>query len=76
MLILFNSLMFLAKREIERDTSHKCCVIYGSLPPEIRTEQARLFNDQDSDYDILVASGELNRCKDALCSTYEHVLRG
>uniref|UniRef100_A0A060TD10 RNA helicase n=1 Tax=Blastobotrys adeninivorans TaxID=409370 RepID=A0A060TD10_BLAAD len=34
----------------------KCAVIYGSLPAEIRTQQARLFNDPDSDYDVLVAS--------------------
>jgi len=38
--------------------SHKCkvAVIYGSLPPETRAQQARLFNDPDNDYDILVAS--------------------
>ena len=31
-------------------------MIYGSLPPETRTDQARRFNDPDSGYDILVAS--------------------
>ena len=30
--------------------------MYGRLPPAIRAEQARRFNDPDSGYDILVAS--------------------
>ena len=66
----FTSLLFHSQREIERDTSHKCCVVYGSLPTEIRTEQARLFNDPDSDYDIMVASGELNAVYSRPRSTY------
>lgn len=48
--------IFAIKREIETKTRHKCCVIYGSLPPLTRTEQARRFNDQESGFDILVAS--------------------
>jgi ATP-dependent RNA helicase SUPV3L1/SUV3 len=48
--------IFAIKREIERLTDFKCCVVYGSLPPQTRSEQARLFNDPDSGYDILVAS--------------------
>ena len=48
--------IFAIKREIERLTKFKCCVVYGSLPPQTRSEQARLFNDPDSGYDILVAS--------------------
>ncbi|GKY93300.1 hypothetical protein MPSEU_000297500 [Mayamaea pseudoterrestris] len=48
--------LFAIKREIETQTSHKCCVVYGSLPPLTRTEQARRFNDPDSGYDVLVAS--------------------
>lgn len=35
---------------------HRCCVVYGQLPPETRSQQARLFNDPTSGYDILVAS--------------------
>ncbi len=31
-------------------------MVYGALPPEMRRTQARLFNDPDSGYDILVAS--------------------
>eukprot|EP00980_Cylindrotheca_fusiformis_P018029 scaffold5767_cov92-Cylindrotheca_fusiformis.AAC.1 len=48
--------IFAIKREIETSTNYKCCVIYGKLPPQTRADQARLFNDQDSGYDILVAS--------------------
>jgi ATP-dependent RNA helicase SUPV3L1/SUV3 len=48
--------IFAIKREIETLTAHKCCVIYGSLPPQTRTEQARLFNDSTSGYNVLVAS--------------------
>lgn len=44
------------KREIENITQKRVAVVYGSLPPEIRAQQARLFNDPDNDYDILVAS--------------------
>jgi ATP-dependent RNA helicase SUPV3L1/SUV3 len=48
--------IFAIKREIETTTKYKCTVIYGSLPPQTRSEQARLFNDPNSGYDILVAS--------------------
>jgi Helicase conserved C-terminal domain len=48
--------IFAIKREIETSTQYKCCVIYGSLPPTTRSEQARRFNDPDSGYDVLVAS--------------------
>ncbi|CAB9508391.1 RNA helicase SUPV3L1, mitochondrial [Seminavis robusta] len=47
--------IFAIQREIEA-AGHKCCIIYGTLPPEIRTAQAQLFNDPDSGYDILIAS--------------------
>lgn len=36
------------RRLIERSTGHKCCVVYGRLPPETRNSQARLFNDPAS----------------------------
>ncbi len=32
------------------------CCSYGSLPPETRTQQARLFNHLSEDYPVLVAS--------------------
>lgn len=44
------------KRDIEKITQKRVAVVYGSLPPEIRAQQARLFNDPDNDYDIIVAS--------------------
>jgi ATP-dependent RNA helicase SUPV3L1/SUV3 len=44
------------RREIEKKTGKHCAMVYGSLPPETRAQQARLFNDPDNDYDYLVAS--------------------
>ena len=44
------------KRGIEKATQKRVAVVYGSLPPEVRAQQARLFNDPANDYDILVAS--------------------
>ncbi|CAJ2513677.1 Uu.00g017960.m01.CDS01 [Anthostomella pinea] len=44
------------KKQIENATGRRVAIVYGSLPPEIRAQQAALFNDPDNDYDILVAS--------------------
>lgn len=44
------------KPEIEKITGKRVAVVYGSLPPETRAQQAKLFNEPDNDYDILVAS--------------------
>ncbi|KAL4941026.1 hypothetical protein BDV06DRAFT_195305 [Aspergillus oleicola] len=44
------------KADIEKATGRRAAIIYGSLPSEIRTQQASLFNDPDNDYDFLVAS--------------------
>ena len=44
------------KAEIEKLTQKRVAIVYGSLPPEIRAQQAKLFNDPDNDYDFLVAS--------------------
>jgi ATP-dependent RNA helicase SUPV3L1/SUV3 len=44
------------RKTIETKTGRKCAIVYGSLPPETRAQQARLFNDPDNDYDFLVAS--------------------
>ena len=44
------------RKQIERDTGKRVAIVYGSLPPEIRAQQAALFNDPDNDYDYLVAS--------------------
>ncbi|KAK4440996.1 DExH-box ATP-dependent RNA helicase DExH18, mitochondrial [Sesamum alatum] len=48
--------IFEVKLAIEKYTNHRCCVIYGALPPETRRQQAALFNDQDNEFDVLVAS--------------------
>lgn len=48
--------IFEVKLAIEKLTTHRCCVIYGALPPETRRHQANLFNDQDNEFDVLVAS--------------------
>ncbi|KAF4966382.1 hypothetical protein FSARC_5952 [Fusarium sarcochroum] len=44
------------KRTVEKKTGRRCAIIYGSLPPEVRVQQAALFNDPDNDYDFIVAS--------------------
>ncbi|KAK3637577.1 RNA helicase [Elasticomyces elasticus] len=44
------------RSQIEKLTNRKVATVYGSLPPETRAQQARLFNDPDNDYDYLVAS--------------------
>ncbi|CAK3877290.1 hypothetical protein DOTSEDRAFT_91028 [Lecanosticta acicola] len=44
------------RREIEKVTGRKVATVYGSLPPETRAQQARLFNDPNNDFDFLVAS--------------------
>lgn len=42
------------KLKIEKDTNLKVAVIYGSLPPETRVQQASLFNSGECD--VIVAS--------------------
>ncbi|KAK3149366.1 hypothetical protein QOZ80_3AG0216450 [Eleusine coracana subsp. coracana] len=44
------------KKRIESAGKHLCSVVYGSLPPETRTKQATMFNDDSSDLSVLVAS--------------------
>ncbi|CAB4305422.1 unnamed protein product [Prunus armeniaca] len=48
--------VFEVKIAIEKHTNLRCCVIYGALPPETRRQQANLFNDQNNEYDVLVAT--------------------
>jgi ATP-dependent RNA helicase SUPV3L1/SUV3 len=47
------------RTEIEQTTGKKCAIVYGGLPSEVRTEQARLFNDPNNDYDYLVATNAI-----------------
>ncbi|GKV42413.1 hypothetical protein SLEP1_g49822 [Rubroshorea leprosula] len=44
------------KNQIQDAGKHLCSVVYGSLPPETRTRQAMMFNDETSEFDVLVAS--------------------
>lgn len=44
------------RKQIERITGKNVATVYGSLPPETRAQQARLFNDPNNEYDYLVAS--------------------
>jgi ATP-dependent RNA helicase SUPV3L1/SUV3 len=48
--------IFAIKEAIEASTRFKAAVIYGALPPEVRRRQARLFNDPESGYKVMVAS--------------------
>jgi ATP-dependent RNA helicase SUPV3L1/SUV3 len=51
------AILYEIKSRIEKaNTNIKCCIIYGSLPPATRKEQARLFNTHESGYDVLVAT--------------------
>jgi|MDTB01.2.fsa_nt_gb hypothetical protein len=48
--------LYTIKRQIERETGRKCCIIYGALPPAVRKDQAKRFNTPNNGYDILVAT--------------------
>ena|SRR6266850_113406 len=48
--------IFNLKTAIEEKTGLRCAVVYGRLPPEIRAEQAALFNNPNSGVDVLIAS--------------------
>jgi ATP-dependent RNA helicase SUPV3L1/SUV3 len=48
--------IFNLKKDIEEKTGLRCAVVYGRLPPEIRAEQAALFNNPNSGVDVLIAS--------------------
>ena len=48
--------IFAYKQLIEQKTGLRCAVAYGKLPPEVRAEQALLFNKPDGDYAVMVAS--------------------
>lgn len=55
--VAFNRSGILAiKKSIEDKTGLRCAVVYGRLPPEVRAEQATLFNDPKSGYDVIVGS--------------------
>jgi ATP-dependent RNA helicase SUPV3L1/SUV3 len=56
-IVAFNRMSLHAlKRNVEKYTGRRCAIVYGSLPPEVRVQQAALFNDPNNDYDFIVAS--------------------
>lgn len=48
--------IFKTKLEIERRHGSQCAVVYGSLPAENRTGQAKAFNAREGGCNVLVAS--------------------
>lgn len=66
--------IFSIKSEIEKASGLKCAVVYGKLPPEIRSEQAALFNDPNSGFDVIIGSDAigmgLNLCVFSLVPFY------
>ncbi|KAJ3376869.1 hypothetical protein HDU84_009306, partial [Entophlyctis sp. JEL0112] len=48
--------IFALRKRVESFGTYQAAIIYGGLPPETRTEQAKLFNNPHSTYDVLVAS--------------------
>ncbi len=48
--------IFATKKSIEQKTGKRCAVVYGALPPETRSEQARIFNEEGSGVNVMVAS--------------------
>ena len=65
------SSIFAIKKVVERETGMRCAVVYGWLLPEIITEQAALFNDLESGYDVTFGSDAigmgLNLCVRRFC---------
>lgn len=48
--------IFETKYLIETHTGSKCAVVYGKLPMENRSLQAKAFNDREDGYSLMVAS--------------------
>lgn len=47
--------IFALKQAVEKQTNLKVVVAYGGLPPEVREEQARIFNEE-AGADVMIAS--------------------
>ncbi|EEP75872.1 conserved hypothetical protein [Uncinocarpus reesii 1704] len=65
------------KQEIEKATGRRAAIVYGSLPAEIRSQQADLFNDPNNDYDFLVASDAIGMGLNLSCKRiiFESVIK-
>ncbi|PHH71823.1 hypothetical protein CDD80_4969 [Ophiocordyceps camponoti-rufipedis] len=56
-LVAFSRKTLISQRiDIEKATGRRCAIVYGTMPPEVRRQQAELFNRPDNDYDYIVAS--------------------
>ncbi|KAL4857153.1 DExH-box ATP-dependent RNA helicase DExH16 [Chlorella vulgaris] len=44
------------RQEVESHGRHRCCVVYGALPPNARQLQAALFNASRTGFNVLAAS--------------------
>lgn len=67
--------IFALKKEIEQKRGKRCAVVYGALPPETRSEQARLFNEDGNGVDIMVASDAVGMGLNLYVTSYDLVLR-
>jgi ATP-dependent RNA helicase SUPV3L1/SUV3 len=61
--------IFAFKRAVEEKTGLRVAVAYGGLPPEVREEQARAFNE--GSYDVLVASDAVGMGLNLYVVTYD-----
>ncbi len=48
--------LYRLKHLIAKHAKRNCCIIYGKLPPEVRRQQAKLFNESGNGWDVLVAT--------------------
>ncbi|WBW74259.1 mitochondrial ATP-dependent RNA helicase Rpm2 [Schizosaccharomyces osmophilus] len=48
--------IFALKKKVEEKIGKRTAVIYGSLPPEVRNQQANLFNSDSHEEKVLLAS--------------------
>lgn len=65
--------LYQIKADVESKTAYKAAIIYGALPPAARRSQAQLFNDPDSEYQVLMS---LQRCSVRAATGEMRVLRG
>ncbi|EJU05849.1 P-loop containing nucleoside triphosphate hydrolase protein, partial [Dacryopinax primogenitus] len=48
--------IFQIAKQVTEKTGHATALAYGAMPPEVRNQQARIFNDPGSSLNVLVAS--------------------
>ncbi|KZO92331.1 P-loop containing nucleoside triphosphate hydrolase protein, partial [Calocera viscosa TUFC12733] len=56
-IVAFNrSFIFQLAQQVASKTGHSAALAYGALPPEVRNQQAKVFNDPNSGLSVMVAS--------------------